>query len=115
MQRITERITCENPGLTPIELWLEPSGMCFSIPASGRLEITCEGPLGGRIEIERHPEGHLAVYSWPSAGFTVFQNGVEIYNEKGINPFPSLEKASLRQVIEALFGDFDERRRMRSS
>ncbi|AKQ70620.1 hypothetical protein A176_007532 [Myxococcus hansupus] len=55
------------------------------------------------------------MYSWPSAGFTVFQNGVEIYNEKGINPFPSLEKASLRQVIEALFGDFDERRRMRSS
>ncbi|MFP2961256.1 hypothetical protein ACLEPN_26465 [Myxococcus sp. 1LA] len=115
MERTTERFTCENPGLTFIELWLEPSGMCFSIPPSERLEVICEGPQGGQLEIERHPEGHITVFSWSSAEFTVFKSGVEIYNERGIGAFPCPPQATLRQLIEALFGDFETRRRMRSS
>jgi hypothetical protein len=68
----------------PIELWLEP---------------------------ERHPDGHLALYAWPGARFSVLEGGREIYVEAEISTeFPTRPGGTVREMIELLFGAFEDRR-----
>ncbi len=96
----------------PIELWLEPGGAAFRLPASRRLEILCRGAQHGHLEVERLPEAHLALYAWPGATFTVLEAGREIFVEEGTLSLSMAEGATTtRAKVELLHGDFQARRR----
>ncbi len=115
MERRTERFTFENPGAVAIEVWLEPSGMVLNVLPGERIDVTCASPANGSVEVETHPEGHVAVYAWKGASFSVAQNSAEIYSDQGLPELPLLPNLSMRQTLEVLFGSFDDRRQMRAS
>lgn len=95
-----------------IELWLEPGGTAFRLPASRRLEVLCRGEQPGRLELERLPEGHLALYAWPGAIFTVLEAGREIYVEERALSLSSGAGATTRERVESIYGDFRRRRQL---
>ena len=94
----------------PIELWLEPGGAAFRLPASRRLEVICRGEEHGHLEEERLPEGHLALYAWPGATFTVVEAGREIFVEERALSLRTGDGRTMRERVEALQGDFRRRR-----
>jgi hypothetical protein len=49
----------------PFELWLEPAGAAFLLPAHRRLEVICRGEQHGHLEVERLPEGYTALMRGP--------------------------------------------------
>jgi len=94
-----------------IELWLEPIGQSFRLRPGRALEVVCRGPSPGGLEEERHPLGHVALYAWPGARFSVFEGGNEIYSEpEGLPEFPTVPGGTVRQMLELLFGPFELRR-----
>jgi DNA-binding MarR family transcriptional regulator len=96
----------------PIELWLEPGGIAFLLPASRRLEVICRGEQHGHLETERLPEGHVALYAWPGATFTVVEAGKEILiEERPLSLRAGVTGRTMRERIESLHGDFQQRRR----
>jgi len=96
----------------PIELWLEPGGAAFRLPASRRLEILCRGAQHGHLEVERLPEGHLALYAWPGATFTVLEAGREIFVEERALSLSTATGSTTREKVESLYGDLARRRRL---
>ena len=95
----------------PIELWLEPMGTVFRLPPGRELEVICQGSRPGKLEQERHPDGHLALYAWPGARFTVLEGGQEVYSESEVSTeFPTRPGGTVREMIELLFGSFEDRR-----
>jgi hypothetical protein len=99
--------------MRPIELWLEPMGMMFRVAPGRELEVVCQGSTLGELEVERHPDGHLALYAWPGARFCVREGGQEVYAEPEIaTEFPTRPGGTVREMIELMFGPFEERRLM---
>ena len=96
----------------PIELWLEPGGAAFRLPASRRLEILCRGAQHGHLEVEALPEGHLALYAWAGATFTVLEAGREILVEERALSLSTTTGSTTREKVESLYGDFARRRRL---
>jgi len=94
-----------------LELWLEPAGAAFLLPAHRRLEVVCRGEQHGHLEVERLPEGHTALYAWPGATFTVIDAGREIYVEERHLSLRTLPGRTTRESVEALQGEFAQRRR----
>lgn len=95
----------------PIELWLEPVGQMFRLPPGRELHVLCRSAASGELEEERHPDGHIALYAWPGARFSVLGAGVEVYSEpEGMPEFPTMPGGSVRQMLEMFFGDFETRR-----
>ncbi len=94
----------------PIELWLEPGAIAFRLDASRRLEVVCRGPDPGRLELERLPEGHLALYAWNRAAFTVLEAGRELLVQDRPLSLDMGRGETPRQRVTSLFGDFARRR-----
>lgn len=95
-----------------IELWLEPGGAAFRLPAGRRLEVLCRGDQHGHVELERLPEGHIALHAWRGATFTVLEGGREIFVEERALSLSMGLGATTRERVESIFGDFQHRRRM---
>ena len=96
----------------PIELWLEPGGAAFRLPAGRRLEVLCRGDRHGHVELERLPEGHLALHAWPGAIFTVLEAGREIFVEERALSLSVGLGTTTRERVESIYGDFRRRREM---
>jgi hypothetical protein len=94
----------------PIELWLEPGGIAFRLDAHRRLEVVCRGPERGRLELERLHEGHLALFAWNHATFTVLEAGREIFVQERALSLEMARGETPRQRVETLHGDFARRR-----
>jgi len=94
----------------PIELWLEPGGAAFLLPARRRLEVICRGEKHGHLETERLPEGHIALYAWPGATFTVVEAGREIFVEERPLSLRTGTGKTMRERVQSLQGDFQRRR-----
>ncbi len=97
----------------PVELWLEPGGAAFRLPASRRLEVICRAEEHGHLEEERLPEGHLALYAWAGATFTVLEAGREILVEERALSLSTGVGSTTREKVESIWGEF-QRRRQRS-
>jgi DNA-binding MarR family transcriptional regulator len=95
----------------PIELWLEPGEVAFRLDPGRRLEVVCRGPEHGRIDLERLPEGHVALYAWNHASFTVLEAGREIFVQERALSLEMGRGEAPRERVESLFGDFAQRRR----
>lgn len=93
-----------------IELWLEPGGTAFRLPAGRRLEVLCRGDRHGHVELERLPEGHLALHAWPGAIFTVLEAGREIFVEDRALSLSVGLGTTTRERVESIYGDFRRRR-----
>jgi DNA-binding MarR family transcriptional regulator len=51
-------------GIEPsVELWLEPGAIAFRLDSSRRLEVVCRSPVRGRLDLERHDDGHITLYA----------------------------------------------------
>jgi MarR family transcriptional repressor of emrRAB len=94
----------------PIELWLEPGAIAFRLDARRRLEVVCRGPERGRLELERQPEGHLVLYAWNDATFTVLEAGREIFVAERPLSLGMVPGETPRQRVESLLGPFSRRR-----
>src|SRR5262249_23763883 len=94
----------------PIELWLEPGGIAFRMNSGRRLEIVCRRLVRGRMELERLPEGHLTLYAWNHATFTVLEHGREIFVQDRPLSLSMAEGDTPRKRVELIFGDFAHRR-----
>ncbi|NTX05898.1 hypothetical protein [Myxococcus sp. CA040A] len=108
----TVRFDFENTRDTSVDVWFEPSGMPFKIPPGGRLDVICEGPEGGELEVERHPEGHVTLYAWWGAWFRVVEEGRVVYTEEGMRAPPLPRGVSMKQMVETLFGPLENRQAM---
>jgi DNA-binding MarR family transcriptional regulator len=95
-----------------IELWLEPGGAAFRLPAGRRLEVLCRGDQHGHVEFERLPEGHVALHAWPGATFTVLEAGREIFVEERALSLSMGLGTTTRERVESIYGDFQRRRQM---
>ncbi len=93
-----------------IELWLEPGGAAFRLPAGRRLEVLCRGDRHGHVELERLPEGHIALHAWPGATFTVLEAGREIYLEERALSLSLGVGTTTRERVQSIYGDFQRRR-----
>jgi hypothetical protein len=105
MPRYEDRRTIEGAE-PPIQLWLEPSNLAFELGRGRRLEVLCQGP-GLDTEVERSPEGHLALDAREGATFTVLEAAREIVVEErplGLRP---PRGTSMRRRVESLFGGFE--------
>ena len=99
--------------LKTVELWIEPNALVFRLAPGQRFEVTCAGPETGHMEVEYHPEGHVAVYRWSGARFQIRENGRLLFDEpEGGTEFPSIPGVSLRETVEALMGSFEARRQL---
>ena len=96
----------------PIELWLEPGGAAFRLPAGRRLEVLCRGIEHGHLELERLPDGHVALYAWPGATFTVLEAGREIFVEERPLSLSMGQGTTTRERVESVYGEFQRRRQM---
>lgn len=94
----------------PIDLWLEPGGIAFRLDPHRRLEVVCRGPERGRLELERLPEGHVALYAWNHATFTVLEAGREIFVQERALSLEMARGETPRQRVETLHGAFARRR-----
>ncbi|NVJ28846.1 hypothetical protein HUW62_47415 [Myxococcus sp. AM011] len=109
----TVRFDFENTRDTSVDVRFEPSGMAFDIPPGGRLDVICEGPEGGELEVERRPEGHVVLFAWWGAWFRVVEQGRVVYTEEGM-PAPPLPKGvSMKRMVETLFGPLENRQATR--
>ena len=95
----------------PIELWLEPGEVVFRLDSRRRLVVVCRGPEGGRMELERLPEGHVALYAWHDATFTVLEADREVLRPARAMSLDIGQGKTPRDRVESLFGGFAERRR----
>jgi hypothetical protein len=96
----------------PIELWLEPAGAAFRLPAGRRLEVLCRGERHGHLEFERLSEGHVALHAWGGAIFTVLEAGREIYVEERALSLSVGLGTTTRERVESIYGDFRRRREL---
>jgi len=96
----------------PFELWLEPGAIAFRLDSKRRLEVVCRSPVRGRMEFERLPEGHITLFAWDHATFTVLEHGQEIFIQESHLSLSMAEGDTLRKRVELLFGDFEQRRAM---
>ncbi|MGZ6028039.1 MAG: MarR family transcriptional regulator [Myxococcaceae bacterium] len=94
----------------PIELWLEPGGIAFRLDARRRLEVVCRGPERGRLDLERLREGHIALFAWNRATFTVLEAGRESFVQERALSLDMARGETPRQRVETLHGDFARRR-----
>ena len=94
----------------PIELWLEPGHIAFRLTADRRLEVVCRAPGPGRIQVEKSPEGNLALYAWEHGAFTVLEAGREVFVQERPLSLDMGQGGSPRERVESLFGDFARRR-----
>ena len=94
----------------PIQLWLEPANVAFELGSGRRVEVLCHGPWPGRIDLERSPEGHVALYAWERATFTVLEAEREIFVEERPLGLRTPRGTSMRRRIESLFGKLEDRR-----
>jgi len=93
----------------PVELWLEPGSAAFRLPASRRLEVICRGEQHGHLEEERLPGGHLALYAWAGATFTVLEAGREILVEQRALSLTMGIGNTTREKVESIWGPFQRR------
>lgn len=107
--RYEDRRTIEG-GDPPIQLWLEPSNVAFELGHRRRVEVLCHGPWPGRVEVERSPNGHIVLYAWERATFTVLEADREIFVEERPLGLRTPRGTSMRRSVEALFGTFEARR-----
>jgi hypothetical protein len=111
-ERVEARVFVGIPGRT-LELWIEPNALVFRLAPGRQLEVTCTGPETGHLEVERHPEGHIAVYGWSGARFQLRENGRLLFAEpEGGAEFPTIPGGTLREMVEALMGPFEARRQL---
>ena len=96
----------------PIELWLEPGGAAFRLQAGRRLEVLCRGTEHGHLEFERLPEGHIALYAWPGATFTVLEAGREIFVDERPLSLSMGRGTTTQERVKSVYGDFQRRRQM---
>jgi DNA-binding MarR family transcriptional regulator len=96
----------------PFELWLEPGAIAFRLDSTRRLEVVCRSPVRGRIELERLPEGHITLYAWNHATFTVLEHGREIFVQESHLSLSMADGDTPRKRVEFVFGAFDKRRAM---
>ena len=94
----------------PIELWLEPGGIAFRLDSKRTLEIICRSAERGRIDVESHPEGHVTLFAWEHAVFTVLERGQEIFVQERAFSLEMVDGDTPRERVELAFGDFDRRR-----
>ena len=80
MDRVETRVFVAMPART-LELWIEPNALVFRLTPGRQLEVTCTGPATGYLEVEHHPQGHIAVYGWSGARFQVRENGRLLFAE----------------------------------
>jgi hypothetical protein len=67
------------------------------------------------MELERLPQGHLAVHAWNGATFTVLEAGREIFVQDRPLSLDMAAGETPRQRLESLHGDFAARRETRLS
>ena len=72
--------------------------------------MRCRGPWPGRIELEVSPDGHVALYAWERATFTVLEADREIFVEERPLGLRTPRGTSMRRRVESLFGRFEARR-----
>jgi hypothetical protein len=72
--------------------------------------VVCRASGPGRLELERSPEGHVALYAWERATFTVLEAGREIFVQERPLSLALGAGVSPRERIESMFGDFARRR-----
>jgi DNA-binding Lrp family transcriptional regulator len=96
----------------PFELWLEPGAIAFRLDSTRRLEVVCRRPVRGRMEFERLEEGHITLYAWEHATFTVLEQGREIFVQERPLSLSMGEGDTPRKRVEFIFGDFERRRAM---
>lgn len=100
-------------GIDPaFELWLEPGAIAFRLDSSRRLEVVCRSPVRGRMDLERLDEGHITLYAWEHATFTVLEQGREIFVQERPLSLSMAEGDTPRKRVEFTFGDFERRRAM---
>ena len=109
MPRYEDRRTIEG-GEPPIQLWLEPSNVAFELGRGRLVEVLCHGPWPGRVEVELSPDGHVALYAWERATFTVLEADREIFVEERPLGLRTPRGTSMRTRVESLFGPFEARR-----
>ncbi len=96
----------------PVELWLEPGAIAFKLDSQRRLEVVCRSPVPGRLELERLPEGHVALYAWRLGTFTVLEKGRALYVQEQILTLTRADGETPRQQVEAIYGGFARRREL---
>jgi DNA-binding MarR family transcriptional regulator len=96
----------------PVELWLEPGAIAFRLDSRRRLEVVCRSPVRGRMDFERLEEGHITLYAWDHATFTVLEQGREIFVQERPLSLSMAEGDTPRKRVEFIFGDFERRRVM---
>ncbi|MBZ4411618.1 hypothetical protein K8640_25710 [Myxococcus sp. XM-1-1-1] len=102
----------ENTRDTPVELVMEPWGMPYTVQPGGRLDIACEGPEEGELQVKRQAEGHVTLFAWAGATYRVLEGGKEV--DSNDLPVPGLPPGlSTKQFVETLFGSVEQRRAMR--
>jgi len=94
----------------PVELWLEPGAIAFRLDSARRLEVVCRGQERGRLELERLPEGHVTLYAWNGATFTVLEAGREIFTQDRLLSLSMAPGETPRERVEQMFGTFTRRR-----
>jgi hypothetical protein len=99
----------------PVELWLEPGAIAFRLDSRRTIEVICRSAVRGRIGFEQHPEGHIALYAWEHATFTVLEHGREIFVQERPLSLSMAEGDTPRKRVEFIFGDFERRRAMQPS
>jgi|GEM_PF-4238276 len=90
----------------PIELWLEPGGIAFRLGSRPRLDVVCRGPEPGRLEVEHLHEGHVTLFAWNDATFTVLDACREIFVQQRPLSLDLATGETPRQRVEALHGNF---------
>ena len=95
-----------------VELWLEPGAIAFRLDSRRSLEVICRSAVRGRMDVERLEEGHITLYAWEHATFTVLEQGREIFVQERPLSLSMAEGDTPRKRVEFIFGDFERRRAM---
>ena len=97
------------------ELWLEPGAIAFRLDSSRRLEVVCRSPVRGRMDVERLEDGHITLYAWEHATFTVLEQGREIFVQERPLALSMAEGDTPRKRVEFILGEFGHRRPIQPS
>ena len=87
----------------------------FRLDSKRTLEIVCRSPERGRIDVESHRDGHITLFAWEHAVFTVLEHSQELFVQERPFSLEMVDGDTPRKRVELVFGDFDQRRAMQPS
>lgn len=102
------------PDSHPFELWVEPEGVFYELPATSRIVLAFRGLDAMTVELSHRPDG---VIVWRPPDTEIWATTPDGAREQIAgwpdNPFPGLDSAAAqvdipgRMLIERLFHDVD--------